>query len=79
MTCKELIEFLYRYVDGELPDAQRAEFDRHMAMCGPCKRYLETYRETIRLSRAAMCCGEEAPKMPEEMVQAILRARAAGG
>lgn len=74
-TCREVIDFLGQYVEGELPEAQRSEFERHLELCPPCVRYLDSYRDSIRLARDA--CAEaptEAP--PESLVRAILAARA---
>lgn len=76
MNCRELIEFLVDYRDGHLPPEQRAEFERHLAICGPCVTYLKTYEQTIRLAKC--CCGEDRPvpaDVPEELVKAILAAR----
>jgi anti-sigma factor RsiW len=73
MTCRELIEFLDRYVGGELAHASRLEFDRHLDACRACRDYLRTYRDTIALAKAS--CAEEdgAPaEMPEDLVKAIL-------
>lgn len=60
----------------EVPAPQRAEFERHLAVCPECVAYLRTYRQTIALGRAAYadepfsdaCC------MPEELVRAIVAA-----
>jgi anti-sigma factor RsiW len=76
MTCRELIDFLMAYLDGELPDERRALFDAHLEICAACRRYLDGYRQSIALGRAA--CDPEAPvpdEVPEELVQAILAAR----
>jgi len=82
ITCKELVDFLMDYVENDLPPEQRAEFERHLAVCPrpPCVAYLESYRETIALGRAAMTSpGPQASEaVPEELVQAILAARAKG-
>jgi len=75
LTCRELIDFLMAYLDGELPAAQRADFERHLGVCPPCLNYLETYKETVRLGKA--CCADDAlpADVPEELVRAILAAR----
>jgi anti-sigma factor RsiW len=70
ITCKQLIDFIVDYVSGELPPAERHEFERHLAVCPPCVAYLSTYRETIRLGRDSMSDGADAP--PKELVEAIL-------
>lgn len=76
MTCRELVEFLMAYLEGELPEAQREEFQRHLDACPPCVVYLETYKEAVDLGRAV--CDADAPpsdEVPEALVQAVLRAR----
>jgi anti-sigma factor RsiW len=77
LTCKELIEFLADYFDGELPPAVRQEFDRHLGFCPSCVNYLESYKATIRLGKAAMCQDQDAIPcdVPEPLIQAILEAR----
>ena len=80
MTCRELVEFLMDYDSSSLPEEQRAEFEYHLAECPPCKCFLDTYRETIRLGQKA-CCDDDGPvpeSVPEELVQAILAARKLG-
>lgn len=74
LTCRDLVDFLMAYLDGELPDEERAEFERHLEACPPCVVYLETYQETVRLGKDA-ARSEELPEAPEELVQAVLRAR----
>lgn len=78
LTCKQLIDFLDGYVDGDLSPDERAEFDRHLALCPPCVAYLDGYRETVRLGRSALASGEDAAPedVPEALVTAILAARA---
>lgn len=76
MNCRELTEFLMAYLDRELPEAARSAFELHLHDCPPCVNYLESYRATIALGRAA--CADDAPvpkDVPEALVQAILAAR----
>lgn len=79
MTCKELIDFLMDYVDGELPAGEARRFDQHLDACPQCAAYLASYRETVRLGK--MIChpeeGELPPDIPEDLVEAILAARRA--
>jgi anti-sigma factor RsiW len=81
MTCRELAEFLMRYLDEELPGAQRNEFDAHMDECPPCRVYLEQYRQTVRACKAAFQ-EPDAPvpeEVPPRLVEAVLAARRKGG
>jgi anti-sigma factor RsiW len=52
MVCREVVEVLIDYVDGEMTIEHRAQFERHLCGCLQCFAYLETYRATIRLTRA---------------------------
>ena len=77
MTCRELASFISDYLVGELPRADRLQFERHLAACPNCERYLAQYRETIAAGRAAFADpdGELPPEVPDELVRAILAAR----
>lgn len=73
-TCKELLDFLDDYVSGHLSAPERLDFERHLAVCPPCVDYLRSYEQTIRLGKAACTGAGEEP--PEELIKAILAARA---
>ena len=78
MTCREFIEFLYDFDAGGLADAERAVFDEHLAECENCQVYLRTYRQAVRLGKAAFAAtGDALPaEVPDELVAAILSTRA---
>jgi anti-sigma factor RsiW len=78
MSCREFTEFLCEYLFGNLPAAERVEFDKHLAECPWCVAYLDSYQKTIQLEQAAFSASQDAPPpaaAPEELVRAILRAR----
>ena len=80
MTCREMVEFLMAYLEGELPAGQRESFDQHVSHCPPCEVYLDTYRRTVELGQS-VCRDEGAPvpdDVPEALVEAILAARRQG-
>lgn len=74
ITCRELLDFLYLYLENGLPEERRVEFDRHLAVCDACREYIRRYQDTIRLGRSAYS-DQSASNLPEELVQAILDAR----
>jgi len=77
MTCRELVDFLMDYLDGELADDPRRVFEEHIGFCPPCKAYLDTYRATMTMGKSA-CSDPEGPvpdDVPERLVEAILAAR----
>lgn len=81
MNCREFVDFLMSYLDGELDETARSVFDSHLGGCRACRSYMDDYVKTVELGRAA-CAEPEGPvpaDAPEELVQAILQARRAGG
>lgn len=78
ITCRELESFIVDYLDDALPRRSRAVFELHIRLCRDCRSFLEAYRRTIDLSQAAMHEPAGAPieQVPEDLVKAILAARA---
>lgn len=78
MTCREFIEFLWRYDSGELEPVERSEFESHLAVCPHCVAYLDNYRAVAALGKEALAVSAEAPvpqEVPEDLIRAILSAR----
>jgi anti-sigma factor RsiW len=48
MPCRELVELVTDYLEGQLPAAVRERVDRHLAGCDGCSAYLEQMRVTLR-------------------------------
>ena len=48
MTCRELVELVTDYLEGKLGRRDRRRFEKHIAGCEWCTRYLEQMRMTIR-------------------------------
>jgi anti-sigma factor RsiW len=73
MTCREVIEFLMNYLDGELSPEVRTEFERHLAICASCTAYLNSYRQTVALSKSGMPDEgqSKSSELPQELVEAI--------
>ncbi len=79
MTCREFVDFLMAYLDGELRGEGRRRFDHHLERCPPCVAYLDTYRTTIELVQT-ICGHPDDPipaDVPEDLVAAVLAAREA--
>jgi anti-sigma factor RsiW len=50
LTCVELVELVSDYLEGALGAADRDRFERHIAACLDCTRYVEEMRITIALA-----------------------------
>jgi anti-sigma factor RsiW len=50
LTCKELVELITEFLEGQLSRQDRARFKRHLRGCDGCSTYLEQMRLTIRLT-----------------------------
>jgi anti-sigma factor RsiW len=47
MTCRELVEVVTDYLEGDLPSTERARFEAHLAQCPHCVDYVEQMRLTV--------------------------------
>ncbi len=78
ITCREVVDFLDRYLSGGLDPDAVVRFERHLSECPPCVAYMHTYQSAAAVSKALLADEEDVPGgVPEDLVQAILHARAA--
>lgn len=49
MKCKDLLNALNDYIDGEIDPSVCAEFEKHMAGCNPCQIVIDTIKKTITI------------------------------
>lgn len=77
MTCREFVEFLWRYTAGELSPEERATFDAHLAACRHCVKYLHSYQETTRIGKKTLLESDDPvpAEVPEDLIKAILASR----
>ena len=79
MNCREFTEFLHEYLFGDLPAAERAAFEGHLAECPWCVAYLDSYRKTIQLEQAAYDIVRRPGADPAALHRALRWAEAACG
>jgi anti-sigma factor RsiW len=77
MTCREFVDFIMGYLEGELPGEVQAPFERHLSRCPDCDRYLRQYKALVAAGRHAFGNPEdEVPSdVPEELITAIRESR----
>ena len=76
IDCKGLEKLIVDFLDDNLPMPQRMLFIEHIGECKHCEDYLQNYRQTIELSKAALSEGkfDEHQKIPDKMIEAIMAA-----
>lgn len=68
ICCKECLELLCDYLDGELDSKVSASLEEHFEDCPPCIAFINTYKSTTHLCRTTLK-NVEIP----EVVQARLK------
>ena len=78
LTCRDFINFIVDYLSNELSQSEKFEF--HLADCPHCAKYLASYQTTITFGRLTFSDldGDVSGEIPEELFQAILKARSRG-
>ena len=69
LVCREFVELVTDYLEGALPEHERARFEAHLAECDGCAGYLEDMRRLVDTLHAT----PEPPPDPETR-EALLRA-----
>lgn len=50
LSCREIVQLATDYLEGAMPAETRLRFERHIAICPPCRGFLGQMRETLRVS-----------------------------
>lgn len=50
LSCRDIVQLTTEYLEGTMPPETRLRFERHVAICPPCRGFLGQMRETLRLS-----------------------------
>ena len=51
LTCREAVRLVTDYLEGSMAVEGRLRFERHVAICPPCRGFLTQMRDTLQLSR----------------------------
>ncbi len=68
-NCRQVVELVTEYLDDGLETEERLAFERHVAICPPCRGYLSQLR---RITRTAGTLREE--DIPESLRDSLLSA-----
>ena len=67
-ACVDGVALLMDYLEGVVSPADREAIDAHVSGCARCVAFVESYRQTPRILRAAT-----AADLPEELAQSLRR------
>ena len=70
LSCPELVELVTDYLEGALDERHARAFDRHLAGCDGCTRYVEQLRVTIRLT-GTLTLDDLSPEAESALLQAF--------
>ena len=65
-ACVDGVALLMDYLEGAVSPADREAIDAHVSGCPRCVAFVESYRQTPRILRAAT-----AADLPEELAQSL--------
>ena len=68
LTCQQVTTLLVDYVAGDMEPPTRTAFEAHLRDCQDCLAFLATYKETIRVTRAARY-----EAIPEKVLTRVLQ------
>lgn len=72
-NCKNVVERVMDYLDGEMSEGLTAELREHLSACPPCIEFLDSYRRTPELCRKALVA--DMPRELADRLTAFLRAK----
>jgi mycothiol system anti-sigma-R factor len=72
VNCKETVERLYHYLDGELTDERRREIKRHLDDCPPCLDAFDFEAELRQV--VADRCRDRVPDALRDRIRLALEA-----
>ncbi len=67
--CREMLERLSEYIDGELDLSACQGIEEHLEDCPPCKAFLESLKRTVALVERV-----QAPALPDSVRREIIAA-----
>ena len=70
MSCRELVEVVTDYLEGKLPEQDRARLEAHVAECPYCEEYIAQMRETIE-ALGELPAGSLRPRTEAELLEAF--------
>ena len=71
LRCRDVGQLLYEYVEERLEPSVGQQLEQHLADCPGCLAFINTYRQTIRLSKDLRC--EDIPPELQQKLRGFLK------
>lgn len=72
LCCKECLDLLYDYLEGNLDTPIKTSLEEHFQDCPPCIAFLKTYKSTSQLCRETLG-KQEIPEAVQSKLQEFLK------
>lgn len=69
-TCQQIVEAATEYLDGGLTNPERVAFERHVAICPPCRGYFSQVRTVTRVA-GALRVDDLPPEVRDGLLEAF--------
>jgi anti-sigma factor RsiW len=66
-TCQQIVELVTEYLDNGLETSERLAFERHVAICPPCRGHFAQLRKLTRTS-GGLHEEDLPPKLREDLM-----------
>ncbi|RJP29582.1 MAG: sigma-70 family RNA polymerase sigma factor [Candidatus Omnitrophota bacterium] len=64
--CDRAIDFIYGYIEGRIEPGLSNKFQKHIASCPACEKFLLTYKKALLITHALQC-----KDLPKELLTAM--------
>ncbi len=71
LPCRDIVEVVTSYLEGNLDAPLRARFDAHLAACPDCVMYVDQMRQTITLVGSAVDPMAVTPELRDDLKRAF--------
>lgn len=71
--CREALDILYQYIDGELTVERRLQIKQHLDDCGPCLDAFD-FEAELKLVVARKCRDQVPDALRKRIAEALLEA-----
>lgn len=72
LVCRQAVEMINDYLEGELSRRARLRLERHLAACPHCTAYLSQMRQTVTLT-GRLVPSDLSPGLQEEFIEVFKR------